>query len=323
MLTIYAVEGQTLVRQGGADGDAGGAVWIDLVNPSGEEERAIEKLVGLQVPTREEMSEIEVSSRLYQEKGAHFMTATILYHVDLPDPQATAITFILAEKQLITVRYAEPRSFQLFLTRAQKGDIVCSTPMAVLLGLLETIIDREADLVERLQSETEKLAQVIFDIRGGSRTRTARFDVILRQIGRVGEITSRLRESLLSLGRLLTYLYQIAQQRNEPDALRQRIRTEDKDVQSLSDHASYLNARITFMLDASLGMVSIEQNQIIKLFSVVAVILLPPTLIASIYGMNFHHMPELDWVWGYPMALGLMVLSALLPYLYFRRKGWL
>ena len=322
MLTIYQVEGQSLVRRDPSD-NCQAAVWIDLVNPTSEEERGIEKMVGLQVPTREEMSEIEVSSRLYQEKGAYFMTATILYHVDLPDPQATAITFMLTDKQLITVRYAEPRSFQLFLSRAQKGDIGCHTAMAVLLGLLEAIIDREADLVERLQAETEKLAQLIFDIRGGSRSRTARFDVLLRQIGRVGEITARLRESLLSIGRLLTYLYQVAQQRNEADALRQRIRTEDKDVQALSDHATYLNARITFMLDASLGMVSIEQNQIIKLFSVVAVILLPPTLVASIYGMNFRNMPELDWFWGYPMAIGLMVISALLPYLYFRRKGWL
>jgi magnesium transporter len=322
MLTIYDVKGQNLVRRS-APGGGEAAVWIDLINPTREEEHEIENLAGLQVPTREEMSEIEVSSRLYHEKGAHFMTATILYHVDLPDPQATAITFILTDTQLITVRYAEPKSFYLFLSRAQKGDITCNTPMAVLLGLLEAIIDREADLVERLQSETEKLAQLIFDIRGGSRTRTSRFDVLLRQIGRVGEITSRLRESLLSIGRLLTYLYQVAQQRSEADGLRQRIRTEDKDVQSLSDHATYLNARITFMLDASLGMVSIEQNQIIKLFSVVAVILLPPTLIASMYGMNFRHMPELDWFWGYPMALGLMVLSALLPYLYFRRKGWL
>jgi magnesium transporter len=322
MLTIYQVEGQNLIRREASD-TCEAAVWIDLVNPSAEEEHAIERMVGLQVPTREEMSEIEVSSRLYQEKGAHFMTATVLYHVDLPDPQATAITFILTDKQLITVRYAEPRSFQLFLSRAQKGDIGCGSAMAVLLGLLEAVIDREADLVERLQSETEKLAQLIFDVRGGSRTRTARYDVLLKQIGRVGEINSRLRESLLSIGRLLTYLYQIAQQRGEPDHLRQRVRTEDKDVQSLSDHASYLNARITFMLDATLGMVSIEQNQIIKLFSVVAVILLPPTLVASIYGMNFQHMPELEWVWGYPMALGLMALSALLPYLYFRRKGWL
>jgi len=233
MLTIYDVEGHNLVKRSAPEGGTG-AIWIDLINPTREEERAIEDLVGLQVPTREEMSEIEVSSRLYQEKGAHFMTATILYHVDLPDPQATAITFMLTEKQIITVRYAEPKSFLLFLSRAQKGDITCSTPMAVLLGLLEAIIDREADLVERLQSETEKLAQLIFDIRGGSRSRTARFDVLLRQIGRVGEITSRLRESLLSIGRLLTYLYQVAQQRGEVDALRQRIRTEDKDVQSLS-----------------------------------------------------------------------------------------
>jgi magnesium transporter len=322
MLTIYDLQGQNLVRRSAPD-SCEAAVWIDLLNPTKEEEREIERMLGLQVPTREEMSEIEVSSRLYQEKSAHFMTATVLYHVDMPDPQAAAITFILTDRRLITVRYAEPRAFQLFLSRAQKGDMSCDTALAVMLGLVEAIIDREADLVERLQAETEKLAQVIFDIRGGSRTRTARYDVILRQIGRVGEITARLRESLLSLSRLLTYLYQVAQQRNEADALRQRVRTEDKDVQSLSDHATYLNARITFMLDASLGMVSIEQNQIIKLFSVVAVMLMPPTLVASIYGMNFRHMPELEWYWGYPLAIVLMLLAAGLPYLYFRRKGWL
>ena len=304
-----------------ADGAA--AIWFDLVNPSREEERRIEHLGGLQVPPREEMAEIEVSSRLYTERGAHYMTANILYAVDSPEPQGTAITFILTEKHLITVRYAEPRAVKLFLTRANQGDTSCDTPVAIMLGLMEAIIDREADLIERLQSETEKIAQNIFEMKGGERSRPGRYDITLRQIGRAGEISSRVRESLLSLGRVITYLSQVVVLRQDVESVRQRLRTEEKDVQSLSDHIHYLTSRINFMLDATLGMVTIEQNQIIKLFSVAAVMLMPPTLIASIYGMNFRNMPELAWEWGYPFALLLMVVSALGFYAYFRRRGWL
>ena len=322
MLTIYELGAAGLAPRAVPD-TCDSAIWIDLINPSKDDEKTVERMVGLEVPTREEMAEIEVSSRLYSENGAHYMTANILYAVDSPEPQGTAVTFILTEKRLITVRYAEPRAFRLFLSRASKGDMSCDTPVAIMLGLIEAIIDREADLIERLQTETEKIAQNIFDMKGGSRTHAARFDIMLRQIGRVGEITARARESLLSLGRVVTYLSQVVVLRQDAEAIRQRLRTEEKDVQSLTDHVQYLNMRINFMLDASLGMVTIEQNQIIKLFSVAAVMLMPPTLIASIYGMNFKHIPELDWQWGYPMALTAMVLSAVLPYLFFRARGWL
>jgi magnesium transporter len=303
--------------------DATNAVWLDLVHPTKTEEREIERLVGIQVPTREEMAEIEVSSRLYFERGAHYMTANILYAVDSPEPQGTAITFILTDKYLITVRYAEPRAMRLFLTRANQGDTSCDSPTSIMIGLMEAIIDREADLIERLQLETEKIAQTIFEMKGGERSRSGRYDVTLKQIGRVGEISARVRESLLSLGRVITYLSQVVVLRQDAELLRQRLRTEEKDVQSLSDHVHYLTNRINFMLDATLGMVTIEQNQIIKLFSVAAVMMMPPTLIASIYGMNFKQMPELNWEWGYPFALGLMVLSAIGFFAYFRRRGWL
>jgi magnesium transporter len=322
MLSLYDAKGQGLVRR---EGDQGirDALWIDLLNPSKEEEHLVEQQVGLLLPTREEMAEIETSSRLYQESGAYFMTATILYQTETPNPQTTPITFILADSRLVTVRYAEPKAFQLFLGRAAKGDTDCDTPLSIMLGILEAIIDRESDLIERLQAETDRIAQTIFDIRGGSATRTRRFDVILKKIGREGEVASKTRESLLSLWRLLTYLGQVAHNRKDAKTIRERIKMETRDVQSLADHLTYLNARINFLLDASLGLVSIEQNQIIKLFSVAAVALLPPTLVASIYGMNFRHMPELEWTWGYPFALLIMLLSALVPFLYFRRKGWL
>ena len=322
MITIYDARGQGLIKRAEVN-TCSEAIWIDLLNPTREDEKFVEQQLGISVPTREEVSEIEVSSRLYQEGGGYFMTATILYQIDTPDPQSTTVTFILTDSRLVTVRYADARAFSLYLGRAEKGDATCDSAISIMLGILEAIIDRGSDLIERLQADTEKLAHTIFDMKGGSGSRSKRFDVILKQVGKVGELASQLRESLLSLGRLLTYLNHVALLRSDSKRVRERIKTETRDVQSLADHVSYLNSRITFMLDASLGLVSIEQNQIIKLFSVVAVVLLPPTLVASIYGMNFKHMPELDWTFGYPMALILMVLSAVLPFLFFRRKGWL
>ena len=322
MLTIYHARGMGLAKAEGEENIAS-AVWVDLLNPTREEEATVERQLGILVPTREEMSEIEASSRVYQEAGAHVMTATALHQMDTPDPQSTAITFILAESCLVTVRYASPGAFSMFLGRAAKGDAVCDSAMAVMLGLIEAIIDREADIIERLQAESDRLAQTIFEMKGGASTRSRRFDVILKQIGRAAEHASTLRDSLLSVGRILTYVSHVALNRKEAKGARERIKTASRDVQSLADHLGYLNSRLTFMLEASLGLVSIEQNQIIKLFSVVAVVLLPPTLVATIYGMNFRNMPELEWSFGYPLALVVMVLSAVLPFLYFRRKGWL
>jgi magnesium transporter len=325
MLTVYdAAEGVLVPREGPHDIN-GATVWIDLVNPTKEEDHLVERALGIAIPTREEMAEIEASSRLYQEGGAHYMTAVVLFQPDTPsDPlETTPITFILAGNRLVTVRYAEPRGIKIYLARVQKRDATCASGAAVLVGLLEAIIDREADRVERTQAEVDNLSQSIFGVKGGERTRSLRFDVSIRAIGREGELTSRSRESLLTLGRLLTYLNHVMTERGDDKLLRARVKTAQRDVHSLADHIGYLSAKITFLLDATLGMINNEQNSIIKIFSVLAVALMPPTLVGTIYGMNFKHMPELEWTSGYPMALGLMVLSAVIPWLYFKRKGWL
>ena len=327
MLTRYDAADGVLVRHEGPLAFETGTVWIDLLNPTKDEDVLVEKALGIAIPTREEMAEIEASSRLYQEGGAHYMTAVVLYQQkpDAPNEptMATPITFILAGHKLVTVRYAEPRALKIFLNRAQKKDAACMTGAAVLVGLLEAIIDREADRVERIQGEVDKLSQTIFGVRGGERTRSLRFDINIRAIGHEGELTSRSRESLLTLDRLLTYLNQVMSERGDDKPLKARVKTANRDVQSLADHIGYLSTKITFLLDATLGMINNEQNSIIKIFSVLAVALMPPTLVGTIYGMNFEHMPELKWVFGYPFALGLMVISALLPWLYFKRKGWL
>ena len=323
MLTIYEQRSGALQRQKGKARITEATVWIDLLNPTPEEEGQIERGLKLDVQTREEQQEIEVSSRLYQENGAYFMTATLLYQPEQGEPRTTPVTFILKGQRLITLRYAEPRAFSIYVARCNRAEADLTSGAAVLIGLLETIIDRLADFIERIQSEVEGLSHSIFEIKGGAATRQRRFDVLLRAIGREGEITSKARESAHSFGRLLTFLVHAANERKEVKPLQARIRTAARDVVSLTDHATFLSGKIIFLLDATLGMINIQQADIIKIFSVAAVVFLPPTLIASIYGMNFRHMPELDWWFAYPLALLLMVLAAVLPYFYFKRRGWL
>jgi magnesium transporter len=323
MLTIYESRSGTLTRQKGKPRIGEEAVWIDLLNPTEDEEKKVERALKFDVPTREEQQEIEASSRLYQENGAYFMTATLLYTSEQGDPRTTPATFILAGQRLVTVRYAEPRAFPIYVARCNRTETDLKSGPAVLIGLLETIIDRLADFIERLQAEVEGLSHSIFELKGGAASKQRRFDVLLRAIGREGEITSKARESAHSLGRLLTFFIHAANERKEVKPLQARIRTAARDVTSLTDYATFLSGKIIFLLDATLGGIQIQQNDIIKIFSVAAVVFLPPTLIASIYGMNFRVMPELSWWFGYPLAIVLMIVAAVLPYLYFKRRGWL
>lgn len=298
------------------------AVWIDLVSPVPPEDKIVERAVGAVVPTREEMQEIEPTSRLYVENGARYMTATLMCRSDSDNPTTTAVTFILADHRLITVRYDEPKPFSLVANKLARQCPAAISGEIVLMELLDAIIDRSADILERIGTEVDAVSRTIFlpDRPGGDRIRS---QDILRAIGRTGDLTSKARECLVSIGRLVLYLA------NEADGLRwakeQRatLKGMQRDVQSLSDHATYLANKITFLLDAMVGVVTIEQNNIIKIFSVVAVVLMPPTLIASIYGMNFRHMPELEWVWGYYVVIAAITGVCGTLFWWFRRVGWL
>jgi len=323
MLTIYDYRDGQLKAQTGLPRITEQTVWIDLLNPTQDEEEKVEKSLNIEVPTREEQQEIEVSSRLYQEDGAYFMTATLLFLGDGTEAKTTPVTFILAGTKVVTVRYAEPRAFAIFATRCNRQETNLGNSASVLLGLIDIIVDRLADFIERIQAQVETLSHSVFANEGEVASRQRRFDVVLQSIGREGEIASKARESCHSLGRLLTFLAYAVNERKEGKPLQARVRAAARDVSSLTDHATFLAGKIVFLLDATLGMIQIQQNDIIKIFSVAAVVFLPPTLVASIYGMNFHTMPELDWLFGYPFALGLMVLFAVLPYIYFKHKGWL
>lgn len=297
-------------------------LWVDLLEPTLEEERAVEQLLAIEVPTREEMREIETSSRLYEEDGALYMTATLVTRIDTERPEVAAITFILAGNKLITNRYHDPLPFRRFTAYVERHAAAAGSAPSILAGLLEYMIERIADVLERVGADLDELSADVFAPQRQRKIASRDLREAMERIGRSGDLISKSRESLVSLGRLLSFVQQSGQVNLSPE-VRARLKTQSRDVVALSDHATFVSNKATFMLEATLGLINIEQNEIVKIFSVVAVVFLPPTLIASIYGMNFQFMPELEWRAGYPLALLMMLASAVGPYLYFKRKGWL
>ena len=300
------------------------ALWLDLLEPSLEEETRVEKALGEEVPTREEMQEIELSSRLYTAGEAAFMTATVLSQTDTPDPKSSAVTFILTRRSLVSLRYTEPRPFIQFANRITRQPGLANTSEGALAGLLETIIDRLADILEQVSNELDGLSQAIFAEELPGTPRPSRRDLrkVIQSLGRNGDLASKVHESVASISRLVRFFSQAIDGWGNKE-IKGRIKTMNRDLASLSEYATYESHKVNFLLDATLGVLNIEQNNIIKIFTVASVAMMPPTLIASIYGMNFDIMPELKWSFGYPLAVLLMVISAALPFLYFKRKGWL
>jgi magnesium transporter len=299
------------------------ALWIDLVEPTREEDRLVETHLGISIPTRQEMADIEPSEILYRENDARYMTARVICHAETELPKLVDVTFILTERALVTVRYDEPRSFTMFASRAVKPGGCRHRPEAVLDGLIDTVIDRAAEVLAGVGGDIDKLSHSVFETDRRGVRRAAGFRGALRGLGRKGDVISKVRESMVSVERLLLFLSASMPRPRGAASLQGEWRTAIRDVQSLEEHATFLSNKVQFLLEATLGLVTIEQNDIIKLFSVVAVVFMPPTLIASIYGMNFEHMPELRWLLGYPMALVMMVIAAVAPYLFFRWKRWL
>lgn len=300
-------------------------VWIDLFNPTHAEEQFVERLTGHTIPTREEMAEIEPSSRLYEEGGVLYLTATVLTGLTSNDPIAAPISFVLTPKQLVTVRYSEPKPFLTFIDHVERQPELLTSAMQTFIRLLDAIVDRLADALEQVSVELETISKHVFRRSASERGRripALKLEALLVRIGTTQDMLAKARETAGSTARLMTFVSNRQQFRGNPDQ-REELRSLAEDVDSLIDHSGFLAQNITFLLDASLGLINIEQNAILKIFSVASVMLLPPTLVGAIYGMNFDHMPELRWLYGYPLSLMLMIASAILPYLYFRRRGWL
>ena len=295
----------------------GDAIWVDLVDPTREEDRAVETALGLSIPTRAEMAELEASSRLYRENGATYVTSDIIHNGDGDLPSVDPVTFVMTKGPLVTIRYFDPKPFALLVEKLQREPHLCGTGADLFLQLMETIIDRASDMLAVNAARVDGVSNHVF-----AEGRAVGFDKLITKLGRAHIVNSRIEQSLSGLARIFAYVSVDERIEHVPDA-REHLRSLAGDAASLISHNQAVAAGINFQLSAALGLINIEQSSIVKVFSMVTVCLMPPTLIGAIYGMNFEHMPELRWIDGYPMAILAMILSGLGPLLWFRRKGWL
>lgn len=315
MMKAYRIDGNRLTPLAPELGTEG-AAWIDLYRPM-PDQIALMAAQGIDVPTLADMEEIEISNRFYREGKADYMTV-VLPGVTPEQIQVSApVTFILTPDRLITVRHHAPRPFETFAERAERSSTGCGDHMRIFLGLVEEIVSRQADLLEGAGKALDMVAGQVF---GGG---TGQLRAALEAIGREGELLTRVRLGLLTVERMLSIYGVWHEKWADEAALRPHIKALLRDMSALEVHLDFLAGRVSLATDTTLGMVNLEQNKTVRIVSVVAALFLPPTLIASIYGMNFTYMPELATRWGYPMALGLMAASALATWAYFKWKKWL
>ncbi|MEI7669355.1 MAG: CorA family divalent cation transporter [Pseudomonadota bacterium] len=252
----------------------------------------------------------------------------MLTHADSKEPENKPYTFVLTDKKIITVRYADTQPFSVLAERLQKNELLIDdNPKLIAIGLFEAITNRLADILEQKGKKIDEISKHIFRSKKFfSEEKINPKDLNLEETicdtGIEGDALSNVKESLVSMSRLISFVKQSRFLEKDSEE-EHRMEILAVDISSLSDHATFLANKVTFLLDATLGLIAIQQNGIIKIFSVAAVIFLPPTLVASIYGMNFKHMPELDWIYGYPLAIFIIILAAYLPYRFFKFKNWL
>lgn len=292
-------------------------LWIDLIEPTREEDIAVEKALGIAIPTREEMSELEASSRLYREGGATYVTADIIHNGDADLPGSDPVTFVLTTGPMVTIRYFDPRPFIQFTDKLERDPSLCATGLEMFLNLMEAIIDRASDVLGKTAHKVEAVGNHVF-----SEGKRVGFEHLVTKLGRAHIANARIEQSLAGLARVFAFVGFDDRMDQAPEA-HEHLKSLASDAASLISHNQAVAAGINFQLSAALGFINIEQSSIFKVFSIFSAVLMPPTLIGAIYGMNFDHMPELRWAVGYPIALVAMAISALLPLLWFRRKGWI
>ena len=287
-------------------------VWIDLASPSEQERQWIEQAYGQQLQRMEELAEIEASARFYRDEHGLHMNQYFLVQ-DAALMRNINIAFTLNRGRLFTLRSEEPPSFRAFVAHATRPHAGYPGAVEIMIGIVATRVGQIADLYEHLQAELEPISQSI--IRGDMRSMPR----ALQSLTRIEDTNGKARLSLLENRRAYPALLRNAEGGPHADAINDIM----SDVDSLTAHSSFLAERTKFLMDAAMGTLNIAFNRRLNIFTVLSVVLMPPTLIASIYGMNFEHMPELKWLWGYPAALILMLVVAIGPILYLKRKGWL
>jgi magnesium transporter len=312
MITVFPTAARSPER-------LGHAVWIDLKSPGEDEAAMVEAATGLKVPSREDVSAIEASSRLQRVGEALYLSAPLLASGEAP--QLSPVGFVLTPERLITLRFDKFGAFDLATGHAEADQRL--TGFGAFTCLFESIVDKLADGLELLAADLDQVSRGVFHHR--SHRRGAGNEVFQRQtlarVGRVGERLSQIKDVLLGVGRIVPFVLEV-RQGETPEPIAARLKAVRQDLASLNDYEAHLANKVQFLLDAVLGFISISQNDIFKFLTVWSIVGIPPTLVAGIYGMNFKYMPELNWAWGYPFGWLVIVVSALLPLAWFKWKGW-
>ena len=326
MLNAYACDTTALRRIGTLDEAAlRAAAWIDLLSPSEDDFRLVQRATGLDMPRETDLVEIESSSRLSADNGVLTLSMPLVTRLD-DTPTLVAGGFVLSRDRLITIRFAPSRMFDAFTEREQRGGTGNGTSAHLFVGILEAIVDRQADALEQTRAELDTISRGIFRERpmhlGGSKHEDRMLRATLGVIGRAGNVISYVRDSQMTAGRIVPFVQTMAKDWL-PHDLAPRFAALAQDIASLNDFDTHLNDKLQFLLDATLGFINIAQNNVMKVLTVASVVGIPPVLLAGIYGMNFKSMPEYDWPWGYVYGLSVITISALIPLAWFKLRDWI
>ncbi len=324
MLTIYRDKDGLFRSSSPSASLPAHVIWIDLANPTTEEKSFVESRANVRIPSVELLSEIETSSRLAVDHDIIYLSVPAVAQGDTPDAHLSPVGFVLTQGVLVTVRFAPLTSFEIVAERVRSDETLLS-PVAVLMSLLETMVDRGADVLERLGAALDKVSRSVFRGDPARPRHVVRSNQALRRVliavGATGDRLTLARDALLGIGRIAPFLLSLRKSWIVPE-FEARLEALRKDVVSLNDYESHLSNKVQFLLDAILGLISIQQNDIFKVLTIVSVVGIPPTLVAGIYGMNFKYMPELNWVVGYPFGLAVIALSSIIPLAWFKWRGW-
>jgi magnesium transporter len=299
-------------------------IWIDLLSPSPEEKQFVERMLKVRIPTEESLNEIEASSRLVYDHELLYLSSPAVRVDDFKEAYLTAVGFIIGPRVLVTVRFSAMPIFDNVAQRVISDDTL-ENGMCVFTSLLEAMVDRGADVLEHLGVTTDKLSRAVFKgglarskrpLRSSRRLREA-----LENVGDLADRLAKVRDVLLGVGRVATFAGDVGSKWITPSS-KKRLEAVSKDVSSLSDYETRLSDKIQLLLDAVLGFINIQQNDLFKILTIVSVVGVPPTILVGIWGMNFKEMPELNWSFGYPLAWLAVIASGLLPLLWFKRRGW-
>jgi magnesium transporter len=310
-----------------SSGGKGGTAWIDLHDPTPDERRQAAEVSKVEIPARSALEEIESSSRLRVEHDTLYLSMTVSAHSDQNESAPTPVGFVLNERVLVTVRYTELKGFESAKEQLARGSCR-ATPVGIFTALLEGMVDFGADVLQQIAADLNGISRRVFQARAFSSTRKVAVQTrglrnTMIEVGQRGEKLSQIRESLLGLQLITSFVAEKGQGRDWIDNdIQARLKTATADVASLTDFEVHLTDKVQFLLDAVLGFINTEQNDIFKVLTIVSVVGVPPTLIAGIYGMNFQGMPEYHWSHGYAWGLSLIFLSTILPVVWFKWRGW-